>query len=201
MVPAAIVLAEIEQLAERSVAPAGDLGIRVQALDPDLSAATGATIGVVVTWVATGGPAARFLAAGDVIEAVNGYTLSTSEHWDKRLARIGALETVTLRVRRQGTVRDVQFQAPAAPAEARDPSLGLRMRHAQDSGTQILGVDAGSAGSRAGLVSGDLITHIGTINAPTPADVRAAFTAAPEGTPVLVAVTRGATHFVTTLTR
>jgi S1-C subfamily serine protease len=200
IVPPATLLAEVERLTGRSAAPGGDLGIRVQALNPDLSVVTGATIGVVVTWVAPGGPAARLLAAGDVIEAIDGYTLSTSEHWEARLARLSALDTATLRVRRQRTVRDVPLQVPAAATPIRDPSLGLRLRQ-DGAGSQVLGVDPGSAGSRAGLATGDLITHIAAIASPTPADVRAAFTSSPEGTPVLVAVTRGATHFVTTVTR
>jgi hypothetical protein len=201
IVPPALLFAEVERLSAQPIAPAGDLGIRVQALNPDLSIATGATIGVVVTWVAPDGPAARLVAVGDVIEAIDGYTLSSAEHWDTRRARIGALETVTLRVRRENTVRDVQLQAPAVSPPDRDPALGLRLRIVNGSGSQVLAVDPGSAGARAGLAAGDVITRMGAVAAPSPADVRGAFAKAPEGSPLMVAVTRGSTHFVTTLTR
>ncbi len=202
VVPSGIVFAEVERLAKSVTGPAGDLGISAQSLSPDLSAATGATVGVVVTWVDDRSPAAGVIAGGDVIEAADGRTLSTFEHWRVRLARLGAGEALTLRVRRRGEVRDVQLGAPAPeiPVAQRAP-LGLRLRRTSGAGAEILGIEPGSAATRAGFAAGDVITFIGDISSPTPVQVRTVFAAAPEGKPTLVGVTRGATHFVTTLTR
>jgi S1-C subfamily serine protease len=200
VVPSGIAFAEIERLAKSVTAPAGDLGISAQSLSPDVSAATGATVGVVVNWVDA--KQAGVLAIGDVIEAADGQTLSTLEHWRVRLARLGAGDALTLRVRRRGEVRDVRLLAPppASPV-AHDSSLGLRMRRVPGAGAEVLGVQPGSASARAGLAAGDVITFIGGISSPTPAQVRTVFGAAPEGKPTLLAVTRGAAHLVTTVTR
>jgi hypothetical protein len=202
VVPPGIALAEVERLAKSVTAPAGDLGISAQSLSPDLSAATGATVGVVVNWVDARGPAADVVAIGDVIEAADGQTLSTFEHWRVRLARLGAGDALTLRVRRRAEVRDVQLLAPAPDNPvAQHASLGLRMRPASGAGAEILGIEPNSASARAGLAAGDVITFIGGISSPTPTQVRTVFGAAPGGKPTLVGVTRGPTHLVTTLTR
>jgi hypothetical protein len=204
VVPSAILFAEFERLVAKPITPAGDLGIRVQSLTADVSAATGATVGVVVTWVNGEGPSSGVVRVGDVIEAADGSPLPTPEHWRVRLARLGANEALRLRIRRRGGLVDVQLQppapAPASPAP-RNPSLGLRMRGMAGSGTEVLSVEEGSAAIRAGLAAGDVITLIGDVSSPTPAQVRTAFSTAPEGTRVLVGLTRGATHLVTTLTR
>jgi S1-C subfamily serine protease len=75
------------------------------------------------------------------------------------------------------------------------------MRRVLRSGSELISVDPGSVGARGGLAAGDVITLIGDVPSPTPVQVQAVFTSAPKGQAVLVAVTRGATHFVTTLTR
>jgi len=48
---------------------------------------------------------------------------------------------------------------------------------------------------------GDVITLVADVAAPTSADIREAFASAGEGQRMMVAVTRGDTHFVTTLER
>jgi hypothetical protein len=202
IVPAAIVVSEVERLVGRSIVPAGDPGIRVQGLTSDVAAATGATRGVVVTSVSAAGPAAGLLAIADVIESVDGQTVWTPEHWYVRVARLGSGEVLTLQVRRSGQLRDVQLRAAVATASQSDGrSLGLRMRRAPGAGTEILDVEANSAAARAGLAAGDVVTLVGDVASPTPAEVRETYGAAPEGRPVLVGVTRGGNRFVTTLTR
>ena len=202
IVPTAILLSEVERLVERSSVPAGDLGIRVQGLTSDVAAATGATRGVVVTSVDAAGPAAGLLAIADVIESADGQIVWTPEHWYVRVARLGSGDVLTLQVRRGGELRAIKLRAtiPAAsPSDGR--SLGLRMRRAPGAGTEILGVDTGSAGARAGLAAGDVVTLVGGVASPTPAQVRETYGAARDGRPVLVAVTRGGNRFVTTLPR
>jgi hypothetical protein len=202
IVPAAIVLAAAERLIGRVTSPAGDVGIEVQALTPDVAAATGAGSGLVVTWVDPAGPAAGLVTVGDVIETAGGHPLPTLEHWRVRLARLGAGDTLSLGVRAGGKLRDIQMLAPAAARPpANGTALGMRLQRMSRAGSTVLGVDAGSAADRAGLEPGDLITSIGGQSSPTPLDVREAFAAALAGQPVLVGVTRGATHRVTTLSR
>jgi hypothetical protein len=201
IVPSSTVFAEAERMIKEPVAPAGDLGIHVQRLTTDLSSATGADVGVVVTWVDPSGPAADALVTGDVIEASSGHAVLTPDQWRVRVARLGAGDVLTLQVRRHGELTDVSLTAPpvALPPE-RTTALGLRMRRVSR-GTELLAVDAGSAAARGGLATGDVITRIGKVLSPSPAQIRTTFMSARERAPVLVGVTRGAAHLVMTLTR
>ena len=201
IVPSNTVFAEAERLIREPVTQAGNLGIDVQPLTTDLSAATGADVGVVVSWVDPQGPAADALVTGDVIEASSGHAVLTPEQWRVRLARLGAGDVLALRIRRHRELTDVSLTAPA-PGIPPEPTaaLGLRMRRVSR-GTELLAVEPGSAAARGGLTAGDVITLMGDFSSPSPAQVRAAFMSAREQTPVLVGVTRGATHLVMTLTR
>ena len=158
-------------------------------------------MGVVVTWVDPNGPAADALVTGDVIEASSGQAVQTPEQWRVRVARLGAGDVLTLRVRRYGELTEVSLTAPASalPPE-RTAALGMRM-HRVSGGTALLAVDAGSAAARGGLAAGDVITRMGNVLSPSPAQIRTTFMSAREQTPVLVGVTRGTAHLVMTLTR
>ncbi len=192
----------MERLVERTSVPAGDVGIHAQALTPDVAAATGASAGVVVTWVNPAGPAVGTVAVGDVIESMSGQPVPTPEHWRVRLARLEAGERLALGVRRGGQLREIELLAPAAaPPLPPRAALGLQLRGVSSAGAEVVSVEPDSAADRAGLAAGDVITSIGDLSSPTPAQVRAAFAAAPAGQPVLVGVTRGLTHLVTTLSR
>jgi hypothetical protein len=200
--PSTVVTAAVERLLKEPIAAAGDLGVSVQSLTPDLVSATGASGGVMVTWTERGGPATGLLSVGDVIEAINGQPISTADEWRVRTLRARAGEILTLKIRRDGESRETALLAPAGAKPAtRTAALGLRMRQAQRSGTEILAVEPGSAADRGGLVAGDVITLIGEVPSPTPDQVRRLFASAREGRPVLVGATRGATHLVTTLAR
>ena len=100
--------------------PPAVIGVEVQDLTPPVASVTGATVGVVVAWVDADGPAREQLAAGDVIEAVDGQTLATRQQWDVRVARLSVGETLSLRVRRRGEIRDVALVANAAGGAARE---------------------------------------------------------------------------------
>lgn len=200
IVPGELLIAEANRLLSRPDASRGELGVEVQPLTPGLARATGAHGGVVVTWVDSQGAAAGALAVGDVVEVVDGETTSTARHWDVRMARLSAGQTIVLGVRRRGELHDLPLVAVAPPALAATPTLGLTMRRAiRGLGVEVVRVDRGSVASKAGLQAGDRITRIADIEAPTPAQVRRAFASTPDGRPVLVAVTRGEIHRVTTL--
>ena len=108
IVPGGTVLAEADRLLATPPGPAGTIGIEVQDLTPPVASVTGASAGVVVTWVDADGAGREQLMAGDVIEAVDGRALATRQHWDVRVARLSVGETLTLRVRRRGELREVR---------------------------------------------------------------------------------------------
>ena len=139
--------------------------------------------------------------AGDVIEAIDGQTLATRQHWDVRVARLSVGETLSLRVRRRGEIRDVALVATAPAAQPASRLLGLALRGRTNVGAEVVRLERGSAADRAGLVPGDVITLVADIPAPTPAQVLRSYTSLGQGERVIVAVTRGDVHVVTTLER
>jgi hypothetical protein len=191
--------AEIDRL--RSVPPRtpGYLGVEVQALSPAVAAVTGATGGVVVTWVDPDGAAAGAIGVGDVIEEANGERLAL-EQWAVRIARLSAGATVTVRARRGGEMREV-----ALVARAREPSvaaqLGLILRTVPGVGSEVIRVMPSAAAQRAGIEPGDVITMAGDTKTPTAAQVRGTYASGGTDRGVLLALTRGAVHRVVVLER
>jgi hypothetical protein len=201
IVPGSTLLAEANRLRERPRTSAGTLGIEVQALTNPVALVTGAEVGVVVTFVRPDGPAAGHLMVGDVIEEIDGRRLATREEWVVRTSRLSVDDALKVRVRRRGEVVDVSLVAVSTPMPLVTRSLGLTFRRRTGIGAEIIRVEPASAGNRAGLVVGDVLTLIDDINAPTPVQVTRSFAALGEGQRMMVAVTRGTAHFVTTLER
>jgi S1-C subfamily serine protease len=201
IVPAATLLAQAERLLASPPSPAGSLGIAVQDLTPALAAATGATAGVVVTWVAVEGPAREHLRVGDVIEAVDGRVVNGRVAWDVVAARLTTGSTLALRVRRGGSVHDVAVTSAPAAAPPSSTALGMTLRALPRRGAEVVAVERGASGDRAGLASADVITLVGGVATPTPRQVIRAFGSLRPGERMLIGVTRGDTHFVTTLER
>ncbi|MBI4263706.1 MAG: PDZ domain-containing protein [Acidobacteria bacterium] len=197
LVPGQILLAETERLLARPRRPLGYVGITVQPLTAAVGRAAGASNGVVVTWVDPRGPAAGLLEPGEVIETAAGETLATPEHFEARMARLTAGQEVMLGVREGGELRQAALAAAAAPAAAPTGSPGFALRAAAGAGTEVVRVDPGSIAEKAGVAAGDIITRVGEVRSPTPAQVRRAFTTVADGRPVIVAFTRGETHHVT----
>jgi hypothetical protein len=201
VVPGETILAEAERLLAVPPRDAGAIGVEVQELTPALAQAAGASAGVIISWVDRAGAAGSALAAGDVIESVNGQPLSSRQQWDARAARLAAGETLNLRVRRGGVIRELALVANpvAPPPEYKTPGLTLRSR--TRIGAEVARIAPGSAGDRAGLRVGDLITLAGDVAAPTAAQVLRGFGGKKPGERLLLAVTRGDAHFLTTLER
>ncbi len=151
IVPGGTVLAEAERLLATPPGPAGAIGIEVQDLTPPVASVTGASVGVVVTWVDADGAGREQLMAGDVIEAVDGRALATRQHWDVRVARLSVGETLSLRVRRRGEIREVALVANAPAAQPASRSLGLTLRARTKIGAEVVRIERGSAADRAGL--------------------------------------------------
>jgi S1-C subfamily serine protease len=110
-------------------------------------------------------------------------------------------ETLTLRVRRRGELREVALVANAPEVQPASRSLGLTLRGRTKIGAEVVRVQPASSADRAGLTVGDVITLVADISAPTPAQIMRSFASVRQGERVLVAVTRGDAHFVTTLER
>ncbi len=185
----------VDQLRTSPAHGRGHLGLDVQPMTRRLASATGATAGVIVSWVDPEGPAAGALRVGDVIEEANGERL-TSEHWAVRAARLVPGDLVTVRARRAGEVREVVLVATFPPPQPNVASLGLTMRALSGIGSEVTRVEPATAAHRAGVQAGDVITLAGGVAAPTPAQIRSAFAADPEGQGVLLALTRGTSHRV-----
>ncbi|HVH55966.1 MAG TPA: PDZ domain-containing protein [Vicinamibacterales bacterium] len=201
IVPGATVLAEAERLLAAPPSPPGAIGIEVQDLTPPVASVTAASVGVVVAWVDPDGASSGQLMVGDVIEAVDGRALATRQHWDVRVARLSVGETLSLRVRRRGEIREVALVANAPAAQPASRSLGLTLRARTKIGAEVVRIERWSAADRAGLNLGDIITLVADVSAPTPTQVMRSYTSMGQGDRVIVAVTRGDTHFVTTFER
>ena len=201
IVPAAMVVAVAERLVREGPQRAGQLGIQAHALTRGVAAATGATQGVIVSWVDPLGPAAKQIEATDVIEGVSGEAVTTLEHWEARQRGFVEGEAVVLEVRRGGVVREVPLVAVPLPPAADSSALGLTLRPIRRVGVEVVRVDRGSAAFRAGLEAGDVITRFGAVEAPSAAQVSRAFAAVPDAGAVLAGITRGDAHLVVALER
>jgi hypothetical protein len=193
LVPATLLFSAIDRLRQQD-GQAGTLGIAIQQLSPAIATATGAATGVVISAIDPGGAAAGALTPTDVIEAVNGQEMHTPDHWRARIARVQAGDTVTLRVRSAGALREervtaVPFAASAEPAD--DRALGLQLRSVRSIGAEVISVQPESRAARAALREGDAITFAAGQQSPTAAQVMRAWAALPPGGSLLLAVTRG----------
>lgn len=201
LVPADALLGAADRLRKDATKTPGWLGLEVQALTPAIAAAAGATRGVIVSRVDSNGPAALRVEVTDVIEAVDDAPVLSPVHWLARVGRLSDQETVRLSVRHRNELREVEITADPMPALSAARPLGLTMRRVPEVGVEIVRVAPGSAAAHAGLRSGDVITFGGRYEAPTSSQLSQAFAEAPDGRPVLVAVTRGSVQMVMALER
>lgn len=194
ILPASDVLASVDRLLKQRQGLPGWLGLSVQTLTPDLSAASGAPGGVIVTWVDPRGPAAGSIQIADILETMDEVDAQlTEERYTARTARLIAGDAITFRVRRGQMAQPVRLTAVERPRPA--DALGLVMRRVRD-GAEVLRVEPASAAATAGVREGDVITFAGGVQAPTPAQVTRAFAAEGAGRSIVIGVTRGASHMV-----
>jgi hypothetical protein len=197
LVPATHLLRMADDLLRNGARRPGHIGVSVQSLTGPIAAATGVASGIVVTWIDADGPASGILAPFDVIESVDGQDVRTPEQWRARVERLSAGEPLSLRIRRDGTVRDAQVQAvaavssPTASAAEPTPALGLTLRSIPKVGAEVTAVEPSSRAAAAGLQPGDVITIAGEQSHPTAAQLTQAFAALPEGGSLLLALSRG----------
>jgi hypothetical protein len=198
IVPAATLLAEAERVrAAGNRGEPGLLGVEVAELTPALARATGTGAGVVVRRVDAGGPAARALQIGDVVQRIDGADVRGLADWHVRAARAMPGQTLRLDIRSQGKTRIASIAVAPLPRPDR-ASLGMELQRATG-GTEVVRVEPGSAGAAAGLRDGDLLVQIGAVQAPSPARVRSTFAGLPEGGAVVAGLVRDGQHLVVSL--
>lgn len=195
--PADAVVQMAERLLARSARSPVTLGVELRPLTAGLRTWAGVQSGAAVTWVEEDGPADGRLLVGDVLVAADGRELPTVEHWQRYLADLDARRPVNLRVRRAG--RHIDVAVTGRVVEPATPGLGLTLALSRGAGALVTAVQRPSLAAAAGLQAGDVITMIGDVEAPTPAQVRQAARAARAGRPLLVAVRRGTAHHLLTL--
>ena len=198
LVPPTPLLKTVEQMLQRGVKEPPSIGLTVQSLTAPIAAATGASEGMVVTAVDRSGPAAGLVTPTDVIQAVNGRSVPTLDHWRSLVERLSPGETVQLRVRRGGASHDVPVTTAErdslvqmAPAGDRSIGLGLRLRTLPKIGAEVVAVDHASSAALAGVQPGDVVTVAGSLSTPTAAQVVRAFRDLDADRALLVALRRG----------
>ena len=147
---------------------AGDIGLSVQPLTANLAQALAVARGVVVADVDRDGPAASMLSPGDVITMLGDRAVDNPDDLLLDVAQRAPGAGVDLTFVRGGVAQSVTIPVrpavPVVPAVAtvnlvRVPGVGTR-------------VDAGRQPPIPGVRVGDLVTRAGSIDAPTPAQVR-----------------------------
>lgn len=171
-------------------------GITVQRSTPEIAAATGIRDGVVVAEVLEGGPASTVLQSGDVITEMDGRPVGDPK---SLLLDLGArLREGPVKVAfvREQQVRHGELRSPGRSATARESSE-LKLELVRGVGAKVVSVPDNSPFMNAGLAPDDTILRIGTVGAPTPAEVSSAFREAPPGRFLLLVVRRGPRQHVT----
>lgn len=201
IVPASALLQAVEDLQEGRVRVAGDIGIDMQPLTPAVRKATGASQGVIVSYVDPEGPAAGQLRVGDVVDAIDGEPTYSPDTLRVRINRLEPGATVRVRVMRDRAMLElpVPVRTRADATAAGTSVLGLQLRRIAGIGAEVVRVEPRSVAARAGLRVGDMLTTVGARSTPTPADVTQAWRALAAGSGLLVGFERDGHHLVTAL--
>jgi serine protease Do len=192
-VPANIAQRVVGQLKSHGAVARGWLGVRLQALTPELAEGLGieGSKGALVASVEPNGPAANAgLRPGDVISAVDSDATESARDLARQIARRSKGDEVALQVWREGksvsvlaTLEKLANAEEAPVSSAPDQGLGLtlapltpelarRFGHSDSSaGALIVEVAEGSLAARGNLTPGMLIVGVGTTATPTPESV------------------------------
>ncbi|KXX65888.1 Do family serine endopeptidase [Marichromatium gracile] len=206
-IPAEMVRRVVEDLRDKGHVERGWLGVRIQAVTPELAAALGraADDGVLVAEVLEGTPAAASaLRAGDLILSAGGTPITDYRDLPRLVAATPAGSTLELEVWREGRRQRLDVEigrmpasnpqvaaaAPGAPLELEH--LGLRVRALspelraelgigpERAGVVVSEVVPGGPAARAGVRPGALISMFGNAPVDSPAALRAALETALE---------------------
>jgi hypothetical protein len=207
-VAATVVTAEFLRAAADGAQPAtnqprGLLGLEVESLTPALARPTGAERGVVVSFVDPGGPSAKAVQSGDVIQAIDGTPVASIAAFRQQESSRAPGASVALQGVRRGSPLWITVTAADA-AEASRPAVapddpGFVGRMVSGAGLEVVTVNARGAAALAGLESGDLIVAVDGQLDPDSADIARRYRAADPGTALIVTVLRGQRHRVLAL--
>ncbi|WP_285406802.1 Do family serine endopeptidase [Luteibacter sp. ME-Dv--P-043b] len=176
-IPTDLATGVMKQLLAYGKVRRGNLGVEVQDITPRIAQALGLkdTSGAVVTRVDTGSPAeGAGLQTGDVLTAVDGKPVRSSQDVRNAEGLLPLGAKVTLSVKREGAARDVQATIEAPRLATLDggkvdgrlagvvlSDLTPEQRAAGLFGVALSGIKRGSAAERAGLRDGDIVIGIG----------------------------------------
>ena len=141
-IPADVARTITHQLIAYGKVEHGFIGASIQQITPDLADSLGLkdNKGALVASVASGGPSQRGgLRSGDVIEAVNGHTVTSATDLTRQVAFAHPGDTLRLTVLRDGREQTIDLRAGLRPSEASLAGGGF------DNGAPEFGGGGGSA--------------------------------------------------------
>ncbi len=212
----------MDQLIKTGQVRRGMLGVTVQGLDADMAKSLGLTDvrGAVVSDVQPGSPGARAgLKEGDVILALDGKPIDSSNDLRNHVAPLGPDAKVTLSVLRDGRTHDITATLSELPSQSAvradregerasgeygmsvqplTPDLARQLKVDGEKGVVVADVDPDGAAAEAGLQSGDVITQVNGRTIASVGELRTALRDTPRDKPALLLVARdGRKVFVT----
>ena len=204
-IPIDLVKEALPQLIATGHVSRGQIGVRIQGIDPAIATALGMdhAHGALVEEVEPGSPAQRAgIEDGDVIVSVDGKDVPRSSDLPRMIASHAPGATVNVKVMRDKQLRsfaitlDALKDETASDASGNDstssaPSSGIVVGD-RDGRAVVEGVQRGSAAD--GIVSpGDVIVEVNRKPVTDAAGAAAALRATPAGTPLLLKVKHGDT--------
>jgi serine protease Do len=193
-ISADVVQTVVQQLKDHGAVSRGWLGVEIQQVTPDLADSLGVKpdTGALVAKETSDSPAAQAgVKIGDVIEAVDGQTVSSPRDLARRIAALGPKKSVGLTLSRDGKETHLDVTLGAMPSDKAlalvepqptatpEPAsvlgkLGMELEPAKDGGVRIVSVESDSAAAQRGLQEGDVIVDAGGKEVSKPAEVAAA---------------------------
>ena len=198
-VPIDTAMRVVEELRRHGSVTRGRLGLRLQALTPELAGAFRVPHGALVSDVERGAPAHRAgIRSGDIIVAFGGEAITSHEQLLELVARSPPRTSVAVQLARDGVLTQVAVQVapaaasriPASRAEGTD-RLGLRLAPRAEG---VLVQRAAGAARRAGLLAGDVILRVNGRGTRSVESFNRAVASAPRGEAVALLVQRGGTR-------
>jgi serine protease Do len=191
-IPAETVKTVVEQLKEHGAVTRGWIGVQIQTVTQDIADSLGLNKeqGALVAEPRAGGPAAKAgIAAGDLIQSVNGQDVKDSRDLAQKIAAIQPGTTAQLQVLRNGSNMTVTVTVAKMPAEKATKNetaveneggthLGLTLAPGStvpgegDRGVVVTKVDPDGPAAGKGMKSGDIILDVSGKAVNTPSDMR-----------------------------
>lgn len=196
-IPAAIAADVVADLRDDGNVERGWLGVQIQDLTANLATALGVTTegGAFIAEALPTGPAqAAGIESRDVVTAINGEPVTSSNDFARKIGAFDPDTEVTLTVVRDGQTQDIAVTLAAMPAadqrvaaaDAPTPpeadattGIGIGIAETRD-GVVVADLDPNGTGAANGLRQGDLIVAVGDMPIEATDDVRVAVNEARE---------------------